>query len=138
VGASLFIDKADLSVNNVKEQKDRNRFGVDFQYYLENASIQAEAVFANDGQVTGTAPNQSLLKTDPWGYYVQYAHSMNPTDTLVLRYDTYDPDDNTDKINTWGVGYLHYIDEGARLRLAYEDNDQDKGRVVTAEVQVKY
>jgi hypothetical protein len=63
---------------------------------------------------------------------------VNLNDTVVLRYDTFDPDDGTDKINTWGVGYLHYLDEGTRFRLVLEDNDQDNGRVVTAEFQAKY
>lgn len=137
-GVSAFWDKATVTVNGAKRQKDHDRFGIDVQYYLENASIQAEYITARDGKVKGTAPSQTLQKTKPSGYYVQYSHSPKPTETVVFRYDSFDPDDGTDTINTWGVAFLHQIDEGARLRLAFEDNDQKDGRVITAEVQVKY
>ena len=138
VGISAFWDKAAVKVNGANRRKDHDRFGIDLQYYPENASVQAEYITARDGKVRGTAPSQTLQQTKPSGYYVQYSHSPNPQDTVVFRYDSFDPDDGTDTIHTCGVALLHQLDEGARLRLAFEDNDQKDGRVITAEVQVKY
>lgn len=138
VGVSAFWDKATVTVNGTRRQKDHDRFGIDLQYYPENASIQAEYIAARDGKVNGTAPRQTLLNTHPSGYYLQYSHNLTPLDTIVVRYDSFDPDDGSDQINTWGMAFLHHLNEGTRLRLAFEDNDQKEGRVLTAEVQAKY
>lgn len=98
----------------------KNRFGADFQCYLNGASIKGEYITAKDQNVTKT------------GFYLLASHNITAVDALVVMFDSFkDPlAKNPAKAlvgtqTAWTVGINHYLDTATRLRLFYEINAEE-------------
>lgn len=93
---------------------DKNRYGADLQYYLNNASIKAEWIRGKNNTTEGQ------------GGYVQLATNFGPKYIGVLKYDTFDPDIDTggNKLTRWHLGAIRYLNDKTRFKLFYEINKE--------------
>ena len=149
----------DSSATNLYGRSPRIYYGVDAQLKIKNriGSSEFRAEFLT-GQQTGTNLNSETptnLMIGNEGYYVRkfngayfyYLQNLFSTKhQLVLKYDWYDPNTNVRgmeigvpgsvltaaniKYNTFGIGYVYYITENAKLVVYY-------ARVMNEHTQLK-
>ncbi|MHB1456511.1 MAG: porin [Armatimonadota bacterium] len=113
MGLSWYTGKAG---NTTLLQTDKNRYGVDLQYYMSNTSLKAEYVTADD------------LGFTKIGYWAQIAQTISKKNTLVVLYDFFKDPSNTKNGNltTWETGIIHALDTSTKLKLFYEFNNEEK------------
>ena len=116
-GISWYIGEALVSTDPTVEH-DKTRYGADFQYYLQNTSLKAEYVTGKD------------LGFHKWGWWAQIAHNFTPRDTGVVMYDVFDdPASSRGKLDSWNVGWVHWLDDTTRLKLFYEFNCEERDEI---------
>jgi hypothetical protein len=97
---------------------EKERQGIDFQYYLQGMSLKAEAVTAKDRGV------------DKSGYYALLSTSLTARDMAAVRYAVYDQRGvATGKQKMYSLGFDHFLDASTKLRLAHEINSEHKNGV---------
>lgn len=104
---------------------DREFFYADATYVgliVPELFIRAEGMIGKDRlPVTGT-PTSARTRKDMAGYQVQVGYNVNYKNQINFRFESFDPDRDTDKnaIRGYGVAWIHYLNPGARITAAHE------------------
>ncbi len=138
VGASIYQGtKAVREVSNARSavNVDQTRWGLDFQYYLQGASIKGEYVTGKEPYYsnTTTTPNgTSGTNRTVSGWYLVGVKNLGPDYQAVAQYDVLDDEAMAvtfGKLSTWNLGLIRFLDESTKLKLFYEINGEEKNSV---------
>lgn len=131
-----------LSTSPSAVDVDQTRYGLDMQYYMQDASIKAE-------YVTGEEPYFSNLTTTPGtsgtnrkvsGWYVVGVKNLGPKYQAIAQYDVLDDAamaKTFGQLKTWNLGLIRFLDDATKLKLFYEINDESKNAVSNNGVRVE-
>lgn len=65
---------------------------------------------------------------NPWGWDGQVALKITPRNTLVAKFDTFDPNDNEHnkfgRQSAWNLGAIHQLDKNIKLKVFYTRNQE--------------
>jgi hypothetical protein len=151
LGASWYVGKqfnpaiaATSSLSAVAASStDKNRYGFDFQYYLDKITIKGEYVAGKQYQYKQNTPPTASLTDTPTvnGAYLLASMNVAPKLAAVVKYSYYNPNfagDKYGKLTTWDLGFNKYLDSQTKLRLFYQINDEQraafKNNVIRAEI----
>ena len=121
---------------------DQTRYGVDLQYYMQDASIKAEYVtgdepyYSNTTTTAGTAGKNRTVS----GWYVVGVKNLGPKYQAVAQYDVLDDAamaSTFGKLSTWNLGVIRFLDDATKIKLFYEINDEEKNPVSDNGVRVE-
>lgn len=118
--------------------KDKNRFGVDAQLYLDvlpigGTAIRGEYYGATDFDKSDL--DDSLVSRQGW--YLWVSQSISTKLGAALRYDYWDPNSETainDAIGTWSMALHYFFDPNVRITAAYDMPSKLKGESTFASV----
>lgn len=105
---------------------DRNRYGADFQYYLNQATFKAEYIRAKGIDEAANTWDQSQWVD---GYYAQINYNLTGKDTLVTRYSALASDPvrpQYGRRSAWEFGLLRWLDDKSRMKFFYKKNMEEK------------
>lgn len=114
---------------------DQTRWGADFQYYLQGASIKGEYVTGEEPYYsnTTTTPNgKAGTNRNVNGWYLTGVKNLGSKHQLVAQYDVLNDKAMAityGKLSTWNLGVIRFLDDATRLKLFYEINDEEKNSV---------
>ncbi len=109
---------------------DKTRYGADLQIYLPDTTIKAEYIAGKENRIAGTPAAEVEYNVSGW--WAQIARNLGKRDTIVARYDTYDPDDPAStygKLSAWNVGLIHHLDDATKVKVFYEFNKEQRNRI---------
>ncbi len=138
VGASIFSGtQAVRKVSNDPSavEVDQTRLGLDFQYFMEDASIKGEYVSGKEpyfSNTSTTANATSGTNRTVSGWYLVGVKNISPNLQAVAQYDLLDDralHPTFGKLGTWNLGLVRFLDEATRLKLFYEINNEEKNSV---------
>ena len=138
VGASIFRGtQAVRAVSNAPAavKVDQTRLGLDFQYYMEGASIKGEYVSGKEPYYSNTTitPNgTSGTNRTVSGWYVVGVKNLGPDYQAVAQYDVLDDralNATFGTLSTWNLGLVRFLDEATKLKLFYEINYEERNSV---------
>jgi len=126
LGVSTFIGKrpAFTAGNQTSPMVDRRFVYVDGSYIgliLPQLFVRGEVMFGKD-RVPSTTANPNRVAKDMLGWHAVLGYNISSRNQLVLRYEQFDPDRDTNgnAVHGYGVAYVYYINPGARVTAAYE------------------
>jgi hypothetical protein len=131
IGASYYsgngIYKSDKST--LLSGVNRVRYGANMQCFLDKITLKAEYIFGRGVDFADAAwnPTQSLN-----GYNTQLNYNINPTSTLVARYQSVSHDPLYPSFGSrsgWDLGIVHWMDSNARFKLFYEINNEQHNAI---------
>jgi len=114
---------------------DQTRYGADFQYYMQGASIKGEYVSAREPYYsnTSTTPNgTSGTNRTVSGWYIVGVKNIGTKYQAVAQYDVLDDDamaGTYGKLTTWNLGLVKFLDDATKLKVFYEINNEEKNSV---------
>ena len=100
---------------------DRNAYG--FDLFLDTGKVLLEAEYiAADGRVTGTSTSSDVKHG---GFYTIVGYRITPLIEPVFKYDTYDPDKDTDdnELTAYYAGVNLNFEKKARFQVFYVMKD---------------
>ena len=109
---------------------DQTRWGADFQYYTQNASIKGEYVSAQEpyySNTTTTANGTSGTNRTVTGWYLVGVRNMGPKYQAVAQYDVLNDRamaNTFGRLTTWNLGIIRFLDDATRLKVFYEINNE--------------
>lgn len=144
-GAEFILDS---SADNIGQKLPRQYYGVDAQlkWLHKKSSVTELRAEYWQGKQTGFETTSetpaAIAATDKYyvrnfnGSFVYLLHSFNKHHQVGVKFDSYDPNtkvkgaeigqgnNNTHaadiKYNTWGVGYIYYVDENLKILTWYD------------------
>lgn len=145
----------DSSASNIGKIAPRKYFGADIQIRIPNrvgeTEFRAEYIkgtqtaIASTSETPATIPLENgklaplYIRSFDGAYFYYLQHLGNKKHQLILKYDWYDPNKKVKgteigkgfsaadvRFNTFGFGYLTYLNENTRLMLWYEMPQNEK------------
>lgn len=86
-----------------------------------NMFLRGEAMIGKD-RVPSTSASPTRTATDMLAWHVVLGYNLSSRNQLALRYESFDPDRNSNgnAVHGYGVAYIYYINPGARATASYE------------------
>lgn len=106
----------------------KTRWGVDLQYYLPETTFKGEYIRGRQDVYSGGKKIERQVS----GWWAQIARNIGKSNTLVARYDTYNPDDDKSKFgrqSAWDLGIIHSLDDATKLKIFYQINKEERNAV---------
>jgi phosphate-selective porin len=119
IGGSFYTGDDRWGKNSTSNQT-RDRVGIECAYVYKSLNLKGEYIRGKDGST----------KKDGW--YLQSGYYIIPNKVQgVLKYDTFDPDRETDndKTNVSTLGLNWYVNKWAFLQVDYEFKDEQGTKV---------
>ena len=138
----------DSSVNNINGKAPRKYYGADIQFKLKHkwgaTELRGEYWKGTQTATASTSETPALIVTEPYyirkfdgAFFYLLQNIVNEKHQLVLKYDWYDPNTHVAKndigtpgtningtnikYNTFGIGYIYYLNENLKLVLYYDN-----------------
>lgn len=106
-------------------KKDKTRYGIDAQLYLDGMTIKGEYI-AGKGVEGAVRDFDETVK----GCWAQIAKNIDVKNVLVVKYDGLSDDNKSakdyGKLSTWNYGIVHYLDDATRFKIFYQINNEAK------------
>ena len=145
VGDKIFA--VDSTVTNINQKAPRKYYGADIQFKLKHkwgaTELRAEYWAGTQTALATTSETPALLTTEPYyirkfngAYFYFLQNIVTEKHQLVLKYDWFDPNTKVSKddigktgtninatnirFNTWGIGYVYYMNESLKFILFYD------------------
>lgn len=155
-GINAAGDKAfviDSSAANINKEAPRKYYGADIQFKLKHkwgaTEWRAEYWTGTQTATALTSETPALIVTEPYyirkfngAFFYLLQNIVNEKHQLVLKYDWYDPNTHVAKndigkpgtninstnikYNTFGIGYIYYMNESLKLVLYYDKITNEK------------
>lgn len=155
-GINAAGDKAfviDSSAANINKEAPRKYYGADIQFKLKHkwgaTEWRAEYWAGTQTATALTSETPALIVTEPYyirkfngAFFYLLQNIVNEKHQLVLKYDWYDPNTHVAKndigkpgtninstnikYNTFGIGYIYYMNESLKLVLYYDKITNEK------------
>lgn len=112
---------------------EKNRTGVHVVFDTRSLSLRSEYILGE-----GNGVNEAEME----GWYVQFAYKLIPSLMAVLKYDTFDPDNDTpdDQTNDTTIGMNWYLNKSTLLKVNYLFRDEEsvsiKNNLLATQFQV--
>ncbi len=131
IAASVYRGRELVSVANASTGRefDKERTGLDFQLVtpIPGLGVRGEYICGKQPPAPGAAP-AAALSADVEGYYLYAIQNLGTRNQFVLRYDSYDPDDDNSlpnvignaPVRTLGGSYIFHWDANSKFMFAYE------------------
>ena len=137
----------DSSVTNINSKAPRKYYGADIQFKLKHkrgaTELRGEYWKGTQTAIASTSETPAFLITEPYyirkfdgAFFYLLQNIVNEKHQLVLKYDWYDPNTHVAKndigksgtninstnikYNTFGIGYIYYLNESLKLVLYYD------------------
>lgn len=109
---------------------DQTRWGLDFQYYAQGASLKGEYVTGREPYYSNTSatPNgTSGTNRRVSGWYLVATKNIGRNHQFVAQYDVLEDRamaSTFGKLTTWNLGIIRFLDNATKLKLFYEINKE--------------